>query len=1080
MRKQKFLAALLAVVMLFTLVPVVSVSADEAASGGTQTGNSGLHLDKSVEVQDDGTYTITLEAYATGTVTTSTTSKPCDIVLLLDQSGSMSDVLGTTTGEGEYSANSIANASWSGAYLSSMFRTLYYKTDSGYVPVIVTKTLKSEGSGWSGDTYTYAIADADTGEIYKSADLTTGEAVFSSHGLTLYSYELAETEISKQEGLKTAAQAFIEATGDKNDAITDASQKHRISIVKFAGTETDTTGDNKYTESGYNYNYTQIVTELTSDETKLLNALNSLSEAGATSADYGMNRASAALGNLSTDDGREKIIIMFTDGEPNHGNGFDASVAASTVKSAKTLKDNGVTIYTIGVLKNADPTADPQSSSTSNVNKYLHAVSSNYPEATATGSSSFTVTWGTGNYTNGYYKTASTSDELTGIFQEIQNSVGSTTVTLDGDAVLKDVISDSFVIPEGFTNADNVRVQTAAYKADGTFDNPVDATGCTVSVDGKTIDVTGFSYKDNYCVVVDGTAQGKKLIVTIAGIEVDPTKVVANNAVTTNEDTSGIYEDGTKAEAVKTFNQPTVALASKSYVIDYAKSFTMNSSDWLSSVKHVADNTSKITNATTNANIDLPNGKVEGNNGTYTYTPQTTSWNGYDSFYAFGTNTSNEKLWSSVNVIPANNVYYEDTFETDAAGTVGIEYTGSWTKNTDSSTSNTSESVNTETHGGWQNANLADDTGYSDGTAHTVDVSDGSQATATFKFTGTGFDVYSHTNSLTGTVVVIVRDESGNYVKGFSIDTVSRSDEYDGVPTLSVLDLEHGTYNVTIYVTSAANTAEYGNRATYYIDGIRIYNPLGNDLDTTVSTAYGDEINASFQEVRDILIDAKSFGTDAGVVFIDQLDPENTESDGDTNEIGVYESYGPENEVYLAAGQSIVFKVDDTEATYHIGFRSPTGADVTVEYSAGTDAKASKTINHTTDLYYKVTPNTNGTITITNTSDALLSVTKIRTSGAAASQGLMLLSMTEDEALDTVAAFSLMRVVDTEEEPVDPEAPATDPDDSQDTTEEPEEPEIDIVNPEPENKPEIEEVKNELNKLVTNLFKNIFKWFGRR
>lgn len=1066
MRKQKFLAALLAVVMLFTLVPVMSVSADEATSGGTQTSNDGLNLAKSVTVEDDGTYTIKLEAYATGTVTTNTTSKPCDIVLLLDQSGSMSDALGTLSASG-YSKVTSALNSWIAMGIYQNIKTLYCTDDEG-------KTF-----------YEVYISSDDDGTYLCKTDGTVIETkaqygVFISKDI--YTYTTTETETSKQQGLKDAAKAFIEATGDKNDAITDESQKHRISIVKFAGKESSTTGDEKYTSGSYKYNYTQIVTELTSDETKLLDALSNLSEAGATSADYGMSRASAALGDLSADDGREKIIIMFTDGEPNHGSGFDASVAASTVNSAKELKDKGVTIYTIGVLKNADPTADPTASSTSNVNKYLHAVSSNYPGAKATGSSSFTVTWGTGSYTNGYYKTASTSDELTGIFQEIQNSVGSTTVTLDGDAVLKDVISDSFVLPSDFTADSNVTVQTAAYKADGTFDTPVNATGCTATVSGKTIDVSGFDYKDNYCVVVDGEAQGKKLIVTVEGIEVDPTKVVAGDDIKTNTDQSGVYTpDGDGYVLVQQFEQPGVKLASKTYVIDYAKSFDISSTEWPITATHIAGNTHAFETASKATSIDLPNGKVESKDGTtYTYTPQTTSWNGYDSFYAFGSDSNNEKLWSSVNVIPANNIYYEDTFETDGADTVGIEYTGSWTKDTDASTSNTSESVNTETHGGWQNANLADDAGYSDGTAHAVNVSDDSQATATFKFTGTGFDVYSRTNNLTGTVAVIVRDESDNYVKGFSIDTVSRSGEYDGVPTLSVLDLEHGTYNVTIYVTSAADTAESGNRATYYIDGIRIYNPLGTDnLDTTVSTAYGDEINASFKEVRDILLDAGSFGTDAGVVFIDQADPADTSSSGNY-EIGTYETYGPENEVYLAAGQSIVFKVASTEVAYHIGFRSPTGENVTVEYSAGADSKESKTINHTADLYYKVTPNTDGTITITNTSGALLSVTKIRTSGAAASQGLMLLSMTEDEALDTVAAFSLMRVVDTEEEPVDPETPSTDPDDSQDTTEEPEEPEIDIVNPEPENKPEIEEVKNELDKLVTNLFKNIFKWFGRR
>lgn len=990
MRKQKFLATLLAVVMLFTLVPVMSVSADEADVNTTSSDNDALTLTKNTVLQDDGTYTITLEAYSTGTVTMTTITKdlPLDIVLVLDQSGSMAEDFG------------------------------------------------SDGS--------------------------------------------------RQSAMIEAVNSFIRQVGERYSDECDS----RIAIVTFA--------ENSSVLKGFTYADSSGVTELTTAVSKLVNP------DGGTYIDEGLQSAYDLLSQDTMTGERGRVVVAFTDGYPGTGNWGGSLVGdiyvadnaieiAAKLKAAKTDSNlgGGATVYTVGIFDNASAESVPDYSSVNifsssaeklaQANRFLHAVSSNFPTAESRETLNAQNSKGLK-----YYLTAATKNKLLEAFTTISSDLetSSTTTTLGTESVMKDILSDNFVLPEGYSASSSVKLQVqAGTSSNGVInwgdisDAPATVTAAA-DIETGTINVTGFDYKEQY---ISDAHPGQKLIVTISGVELDPTKFVAGS-VATNDSASGIYtKDNEEGVLVKGFTVPTIKLASKSYVIDYAKSFDISSTEWPITATHIAGNTHAFETASKATSIDLPNGKVESKDGTtYTYTPQTTSWNGYDSFYAFGSDSNNEKLWSSVNVIPANNIYYEDTFETDGADTVGIEYTGSWTKDTDASTSNTSESVNTETHGGWQNANLADDAGYSDGTAHTVNVSVGSQATATFKFTGTGFDVYSRTNSLTGTVVVIVRDEGGNYVKGFSIDTVSRSDEYDGVPTLSVLDLEHGTYNVTIYVTSAADTEESGNRATYYIDGIRIYNPLGNDLDTTVSTAYGDEINASFKEVRDILLDANSFGEGAtGVVFIDQADPADPSSSGDYT-IGTYETYGPENEVYLAAGQSIVFAVANTEATYHVGFRSPTGADVTVEYSAGTDAKESKTINHTTDLYYKVTPNTDGTITITNTSGALLSVTKIRTSGAAASQGLMLLSMTEDEALDTVAAFSLMRVVDTEEEPVDPETPSTDPDDSQDTTEEPEEPEIDIVNPEPENKPEIEEVKNELNKLVTNLFKNIFKWFGRR
>lgn len=1127
--RKKLVSLLLALVMVLSLVPVTAF----AAEGDTSSDNDALHLAKTTTLQSDGTYTIELEAYATGSVTTSTESIPCDIVLLLDQSGSMSDVLGTQT-----SGNFVEASFWlliipvnvnkvSTANLVQGLMTLYVKNSDGTYSAVNI----SESNG------TYTVTKQETGEVvYTGVD----------KDMQFYRYQTSSTETSKQEGLMAAAKAFIEATGDKNDAITDADQKHRIAIVKFAGTETDTVGNDKYNDSGYEYNYTQIVQNLTSDEGTLLTQLNSLSEAGATSADYGMNRAAAALGDLSTDDGRKKIIIMFTDGEPNHGNGFSDSVAAATVNKAKELKDENVIIYTIGVLSGANPALDPTLSSTSDVNKYLHAVSSNYPTASAT--DSFVVTWGeTGSYTNGFYKTATTSSELTSIFQEIQNSVGSTTITLDETAVMKDIVTDNFILPEGFTAAGNVKVETVDYAGSGAFNKDTRAplSSAVVAINGRTVDVKGFDYAENYCVDGSGTVatSGKKLCVTISGVELNPDQF-ADGVVNTNAATSGIYDgDGNEAVLVEAFDVPTVKLASKSYVIDYAKSFTMDASEWgIQTLNHMGLTPAKFTSSNTGG-LDLINGVL--NN--LTYTPQTMSWNGYDTFYGFGVpnndlkDADNPYIWSKVNVIPANNVYYEDTFKDTTAtegtaGTVGIVYSDNVTVGTAGS--------NTETPNnsvmGWI-VSMSKDTTDSDGTATEMKVPEtGATATATFTFTGTGVDIYSRTDMKSGIIVgALYQGDNTVASKTLMVDTlaVSAGDgSYYNIPTLSFSGLEHGEYKVKLTVTRGRAVQmedgepvvdDDGNlvysdtekRSTYYLDGIRIYNPVQNieNTDDTVKDAYTEEdaqgnitsteLNAVFAEVRDLMAKDTASDSGQGTVFID-LDGNGVVADKGAYDTTEYGTYGPKNEVYLAEGQSITFKVDGTSSNfYQVGLKAPEGTATTAAFSKDAETNSGTTINHSTDLYYKVTP-VDGYITIKNTGAGLLSVTKIKMTGTEAS-GIALLSVTADEASAEIAAFSLRSVAAydaapeeevpevpetpeepeepvTPEEPVQPETPKEPetPDEPQEPEEptEPEVPDIDIEieNPEPEEKPVQKPDHHEnLKKLVNSLFKMMSGWFGR-
>lgn len=173
---------------------------------------------------------------------------------------------------------------------------------------------------------------------------------------------------TKINALKTAVNGFIDATAAENAKITDQSQRNRIALVKFAGTEKTSVGNDFYREGWSSYNYTQIVSNLTYDVSGLTSTVNGLSASGATSADYAFNRAQAAL-TYQPRANAKKVVIFFTDGEPNHGSGFDPTVAATAVNKAKSLKDAGTTIYSIGVVSGANP-----GDTSSNLNKYMHGA----------------------------------------------------------------------------------------------------------------------------------------------------------------------------------------------------------------------------------------------------------------------------------------------------------------------------------------------------------------------------------------------------------------------------------------------------------------------------------------------------------------------------------------------------------------------------------------------------------------------------------------------------------------------------------------------------------------------------------
>lgn len=236
------------------------------------------------------------------------------------------------------------------------------------------------------------------------------------------------------DALKKAVNTFIDNTAEKNKGITDENKKIQLSIVKFSGKERATTGNDKYYKSGYWYNYSQIMQELTVCEgdnvKKLQDKVDSIDPAGATRADNGMKRAQAALKLESARSNAKKVVIFFTDGEPNDDNGFDDGIASDAIKAAKSLKNAGTVVYTVGIFDGADPDADVNDYGTSKANKYMQAVSSNYPKATYTYTEGSMWNPGKENWSFGdpaasanYYLAASNADGLNKVFNSIFESM---------------------------------------------------------------------------------------------------------------------------------------------------------------------------------------------------------------------------------------------------------------------------------------------------------------------------------------------------------------------------------------------------------------------------------------------------------------------------------------------------------------------------------------------------------------------------------------------------------------------------------------------------------------------------------
>lgn len=517
---KRALALVLALVMALSLVALPSFAEGEETGGDTgmpyikdqggKVEKDGLVMSKTIKKTGDSQFLLTLEAYATGSTTTTTSTAPVDIVLVLDVSGSMDDYMET--------------------YSISPNGTYYYYDEGSIFGI---------GAGYE-RAYYCSSCDGwytkDHSQYGHGGTRLTPKTSANGSGIQFY--------VTKMETLKSAVNTFI-------DNVAKESPDSSIAIVKFAGNKRDTVGNDTYRDGRYTYNYSQIVQGLTRVNTgasSLQTAVNGLEAAGATAADYGMQHAQTII-NGAKDDGRQKVVIMFTDGEPNHGNDFDDTVANAAITASKAIKDDKAIVYTIGCFGGQAGSSD--------VDTYMNYVSSNYPNAT-----SMTSGGAKADPAN-YYKTVSSAADLNNIFTDISHTIGGTDVKLTSTSVLRDVISDSFKLPQG-ADKDSITaysVDCTAVNDDGTYTWSAnhDGTKYSATVDDKTINVTGFDYAANW--VGKDTTTGKmhtpakKLVVEIPIVPEQD----ATGSVKTNGDASGIYATGVDGEEpVQTFPSPVV------------------------------------------------------------------------------------------------------------------------------------------------------------------------------------------------------------------------------------------------------------------------------------------------------------------------------------------------------------------------------------------------------------------------------------------------------------------------------------------------------------------------------------------
>lgn len=518
----------------------------KAASTSNVKTADGLILNKTatpVEGSADD-YKITLEAYTTGTVSTSETTKPTDIVLVLDQSGSMEENMTSYTYTAQYSLDKK--------------NTYYVKVNDAYISV----TWCGDCGAWTDGCTDYWIFGHDEGKKYiaktSASDTNSSHVQFYSRG--------NETKTQKLQALKNAVTSFTNAVAEKAKGAdkqlgTEDDVNHRIAIVGFASGDWYNYSNYDYTNtevfigsSQYKYGYSaksvysRAFQNLNTEAGKanVLASVGALDANGGTLTNLGLEMANGLFGaNAVADNSRNRVVVVFTDGEPGWS-GYDSDVANAAINQANTTKNTyNATVYTVGIFANADATSAGNQNGTNaeKANWFMQKLSSNN---------------GTPQDPS-YYLSASDSDTLSTIFQKISNQISESKIDLGSDTQIKDVVSKYFDMPKN-TSAVSVKSYDCTGFSDGkptwSETGTVLNNAVTLDTENNTVNVTGFDFNANY-VTVNGRSEtdpkqpgnfhGRKLVIEFTVSVKDG--FVGGNNVPTNGTDSGVYDKDGKLVA---------------------------------------------------------------------------------------------------------------------------------------------------------------------------------------------------------------------------------------------------------------------------------------------------------------------------------------------------------------------------------------------------------------------------------------------------------------------------------------------------------------------------------------------------
>ncbi len=667
MKRKRFLALGLSLLLGLSAIPF-SVAADDSATSSASISENGMTVNKTVEDKGDGNYEITLEAFATGSTVTTVEKKdkPTDIVLVLDQSGSMDFSMSPTPIYNEFSTN-VDGINYRNNWVQYEYRAggdinnLWYKLgDGSYVPVSVTRsnvysqlpsqyysgntlyTLVNERGiqlygqvngeyvqvsvsrtqNWNGSwsyiysangrsaynlnqlisggrlyyvtdyAYTYSYTD-EAGETHVITQSTGQETDVTASTGNVFYYFSGDYEHTGErlQALKDALGTFVSSVSEKAlgaDGIagTDDDVNHRIAMVGFAygdnyqdhlyentelfiGSQTYTYGSSA--EGQYGNAFQDMNT--TDGKSNIESSIALLDANGATRTNLGVEMAEGILSAnpISEDEERNRVVIVFTDGIPGDS-GYDSEVANAAISNGTTIKNSNTTVYTVGIFDgaNAKSAGDSDGDDTQRGNWFMQQLSSNN---------------GTPQDPS-YYLSAGDAETLSNIFQQIADqihSTGGSSSTLNEAAVVKDIISPQFSLPEG-ADVSAITFESYSYiggntdrsssweRDDSVLENvsaSIRSTGTnTGSIDvttNNTVDVTGFDFSGNYVGydkktedgVTTETPRGHKLVIKIP-ITVRPEFLGGEN-VKTNTD-AAIYATSGSEEAIIKFPQPTVTV----------------------------------------------------------------------------------------------------------------------------------------------------------------------------------------------------------------------------------------------------------------------------------------------------------------------------------------------------------------------------------------------------------------------------------------------------------------------------------------------------------------------------------------